>query len=100
MPKRSKGNNIALNRTNNLLKKYKSILSQYYCYHLLAVKVPPFVSPINVDQFQFPFKLSLERIPSKKNIIIRRYHGIQIDIIINIVRNKTIQTPGTKLFQW
>ena len=54
---RSKGNNNALNRTNNLLNKYKSILSLYYCYHLLGVKVAPFVIPINVDQFQLPFKL-------------------------------------------
>tara|TARA_B100002049_G_scaffold161415_1_gene120783 strand:- start:105 stop:383 length:279 start_codon:yes stop_codon:yes gene_type:complete len=57
MKKTSEGNNIALNLANDLLKKYRSILSQYYCFHLAAVKVPLFVIPINVDQFQFPFKL-------------------------------------------
>ena len=49
----------------DLIKKYKSILSQYYCCHLTAVKVPLFVIPINVDQFQFLFKLSQIKIPSK-----------------------------------
>ena len=53
----------------DLIKKYKSILSQYYCCHLTAVKVPLFVIPINVDQFQLPFKLSPVRIPSKKTLL-------------------------------